>query len=237
MNDLNPVLISLYVDGEASPEQVLQVEAAVAKDPQAAALLEDLRNLGEIFGLAGPQTEAEAAAEVSGELSERLHALDRTESLEGFRAVKLERGGGVAWGRIGMAAAALVLAAIGLTQMLYRPEVVVSDLTRQVVDLRGNVLKTERLERVTMRAGDVLRAGKGERISFRLHGALVVLLPRGELKLGDPRDREIFSLEEGMALCTVAEKTDPRTVHAAGCEITVDRAHFGVRVTSPGARP
>ena len=45
MIDVTPELISIYADGAASLEEAAKVEAAVAADPGAAAMLEEFKNL------------------------------------------------------------------------------------------------------------------------------------------------------------------------------------------------
>ncbi|MHC4957245.1 MAG: FecR domain-containing protein [Planctomycetota bacterium] len=213
-----------------TPDEARAVEQAVAQDPALAAQLEDFTELTELFA---PDT----AEPVSKALSERLYAIGRTTPVEAFEAVphRLEPHNPwrVRWGAL----AAAVLLAFGLMQLTYRAPVQVSAFARQVIDANGDVVSTERLEQVMMRAGDVVRSRAGERVSCRLPGgALVVLLGESELRLGDPREREVFELEHGIALCTISERKKPRYVDAGGYRITADQAHFGVRVRRDGVR-
>ena len=237
MNDVTPELISIYADGAASLEEAARVEAAVAADPAVAAMLEEYENLAALFCPSVEEEAREATEMASSGLNQALYALGVTTPLKGFSPIKLEAAPSRPWGRWVAATAAVALLAIGMRQMLYRPEVVVTDFARQMVDAHGRVLKTERLKSISMRAGDVLHAKAGERISCRLPGGtMVVLFAGGRIRLGDPRDHEIFELDDGTALCTVSVRTGRKFVHAAGYEISADRAHFGIRIREPGVR-
>jgi ferric-dicitrate binding protein FerR (iron transport regulator) len=217
-------LISRYADSEVTPEEARAVQEALGRDPALAAQLEEFSELAGLFG----HDEAEPVSEA---LAEKLYAVGRTQPVEDFEAVPVEREPHNPWRLRWGALAAAILIAFGLLQLTYRPPVQVNGFVRQALDANGDVVSTERLEQVVMHAGDTVRAKEGERVSCRLPGgALVVLLGDSEMRIGDPREREVFELERGIALCTVAERKKPRYVHAGGYRIAADQAHFGVRV-------
>ena len=231
MNDVTAELLSRYADGEVTADERSQVEQLLASDPAAATLLEDFTDLDELFA-------PSQADPVSDELSEKLYALGRKQPLEAFQPAPMTAGGGRPWtGRL-LAAAAAILAVIGIFQLTYRHPLEVTGYTRQVLDANGRVIKTERLGSVRMAVGETLTSKAGERVSAWLPGGnMVVLVGDAEIELLDPREREIFEVRRGTALCTVAEEKEPLSVLAAGYTISADRAYFGVRVRAAGARP
>ncbi|MHC4819879.1 MAG: hypothetical protein ACYTF8_17685 [Planctomycetota bacterium] len=226
-------MLSLYVDGQLTAEKAEAVEEAVRRDPALASQLEEFRMLGELFGGVEPE-------EVPEELKERLYGLGRVTPLSGFEAVEaapVHRRSFFNWA---VAAAALVLVVVGIRTLAHKPEVVLKDFSRMTLDAAsGRATDTRILNEVTVRAGDTLKAGPHERLSFRtLAGDLVVLLPGGALEVGDPRDGRIFDLARGTVLCTVLSRKDPRTVEAGDYTIRVRReAHFGVRMEGVSSKP
>ncbi|MHC4550853.1 MAG: hypothetical protein ACYTEZ_19020 [Planctomycetota bacterium] len=206
-------------------EEARAVDEAVARDPVLCSALEDLKSLGELFGEVEPE-------EVSGALKERLYALGTVQPLARFEAVRTAPVRRVSWTNWAAAAAAVLMVVVGIRALSHQPEVVLKDFTRMAVDADGRALDTRLLNQVTVRSGDTLRAGAGERLSFRtLEGDVVVLLPGGALEVGDPRDGKIFELHAGTVLCTVLTRQEPRTVLAGGYAVHVQReAHFGIRV-------
>jgi anti-sigma factor RsiW len=219
-------LLSLYVDGQLSAEEAEAVEEAVRRDPALASQLEEFKMLEELFGRGEPE-------EVPDELRERLYGLGRVTPLARFEAVETAPVARRSWLNWAVAAAALVLVAFGIRALAHKPEVVLKDFSRMTLDAAsGRALDTRTSKEVTVRAGDTLKAGPHERLSFRtLAGDLVVLLPGGALEVGDPRDGEIFELGRGTVLCTVLRREEPRKVEAGGYTVHVRReAHFGVRL-------
>jgi hypothetical protein len=230
MNDLTSELLSRYADGQVDPDEAAMAEEAVRSDPEAASRLEEFRSLDELFG--GPEPE-----EVSDELMARLEALRPVAALEGFEAVEADRPRRIAWVNWAAAAAALILVGIGIRHLTYRPEVVLTEFARLVLNADGSARDIPRRDEVRMRAGDLIEAGPGERVSCYLPGgARVVLLSGGSLRLGDPGRGEFFELERGAVLCTAMRGKEPRTVSAGGFELFVNDAHFGVRVEGPEIR-
>jgi len=226
-------LLSLYVDGQVTAEEAEAVEEAVRRDPALASQLEEFRMLVELFGGVEPE-------EVPEELKERLYGLGRVTPLSRFEAVEaapVHRRSFFSWA---VAAAALVLVAIGIRTLAHKPEVVLKDFSRMTLDTAsGRATDTRILKEVTVRAGDTLKAGPHERLSFRtLAGDLIVLLPGSALEVGDPRDGRIFDLARGTVLCTVLSRKDPRTVEAGDYTVRVRReAHFGVRMEGVPSKP
>jgi hypothetical protein len=230
--DVTTELLSRYADGQVAPDEALAVEAAVARDPVLASELEDFRALAGLFGDVEPE-------EVSGGLSKRLYALDTAVPARGFRLVpQAPVPPPVSWAKRALAAAAVVLLAIGVVKLAERPNVVLLDVSR-LIGPEGGMTDLVRVPELTVKAGETLSAKEGERLSFRtVEGDRVTLLPGGALAIGDPRDGEIFELERGTTLCSVLTRDAPRTVLAGPYRIRVTReAHFGVRVSEPHVRP
>jgi len=230
MNDVTAELLSRYADGQVTADERREVEQLLASDPSAVALLDEFSNLSELFVPTLPR-------QGSDDLKERLYDLGRATPLAAFSVLPRESERKSPWALRWGALAAAILIAFGIARLAHRAPVLVRNFTRQTLGPDGQVLKTERLEAVSMRVGDTLRAGTGERVSARLPGGcLVVLVGDSSIRLGDPADREVFTLERGTALCTVTGQQDPRTVRAGDLTISADQAYFGVRVTPAGAR-
>ena len=230
MNDLTGELLSRYADGEVTADERREVEGLLESDPAAVGLLEELGDLNELFVPTLPR-------EGSDDLKQRLYQLGRTTPLTSFKPLPREPGGRSPWALRWGALAAAILIGVGIGQLTHRAPVVVRNFTRQTLGPDGRVVKTERLETVTMRAGDALRARTGERVSARLPGGcLVVLVGDSAIRLGDPAKREVFTLDRGTALCTVTGQQDPRIVRAGEITISADQAYFGVRVKPAGTR-
>ncbi|MHC4970964.1 MAG: hypothetical protein ACYTG3_01400 [Planctomycetota bacterium] len=214
-------------------EEAEAVEEAVRRDPALASQLEEFKMLEELFGGVEPD-------DVSDELSERLYALGRVQPLSRFEPVETAPVARPSWLNWAVAAAALVLVAVGIRTLTHKPEVQLKDFSRMTLDAAsGRATDTRILKEVTVRAGDTLKAGPHERLSFRtLAGDVVVLLPGGALEVGDPRDGEIFELARGTVLCTVLRRDEPRTVAAGDYTVRVRReAHFGVRLEGATIKP
>lgn len=224
-------LLSLYVDGQLTAEEAAAVEEAVRRDPALASQLEEFRMLEELFGGVEPD-------EVGDELKERLYALGQAQPLSRFEPVETTPVARPSWLNWAVAAAALVLVAVGIRTLTFKPEVVLKDFSRMTL-ADGRATDTRILKEVTVRAGDTLKAGPHERLSFRtLAGDVVVVLPGGALEVGDPRDGEIFELARGTVLCTVLRRDEPRTVAAGEYTVRVRReAHFGVRLDGADIKP
>jgi hypothetical protein len=226
-------LLSLYVDGQLTAEEAEAVEEAVRHDPALASQLEEFKMLEELFGGVEPD-------EVPDELRERLYGLGQVTPLSHFEAVEAASVSRRSWVNWALAAAALVLVAVGIRTLAHKPEVVLKDFSRMTVDAAsGRATDTRILKEVTVRAGDTLKAGPHERLSFRtLAGDVVVLLPGGALEVGDPRDGQIFELARGTVLCTVLRRKEPRTAEAGDYTVRVQReAHFGVRMEGAAIKP
>jgi hypothetical protein len=231
--DVNPELISRYADGCVTAEEAKAIEAATALDPVLAAEIEDLRLVADLFGHVAPE-------EVSKGLTKRLHALDAAAPAAGFRLLKTApQPPRVSWAAKAAAIAAVALLAVGIVQLTHRPDVLLRDVVRLSVGADGQLNDLQKLEEVTVKAGETFRVGERERLSFRTaDGDHVTLLPGGALDVGDPRDGEIFELERGTTLCSVLTHDTPRTVLAGPYRIRVARAaHFGVRVSDAHVRP
>jgi hypothetical protein len=231
--DVTPELISRYADGQVAPEEAAAVEEAIAQDPVLASDLEDFRALSGLFGDVEPE-------EVSERLTKRLHALDTVAPAAGFRLVPVAPAPPRAsWARRAVAAAAVVLVAVGVMKLGERPDVVLLDVKRMAVAADGSLTEVRRSAELTVKAGETLRAEAGEHLSFRTaEGDRVTLLPGGAVSVGDPRDGEIFEIERGTTLVSVLKRDVARTVRAGPYRIRVEReAHFGVRVSEPAVRP
>ena len=230
MSDLNLELLSRYADGQVTSEEARLAEELVASDPEAAAALDEFRGVAELFGVGdGPDP-------ITGELAERLYELRPIAPLQAFKAVSVPQRQRPRWLHRVAAVAAMVLVAIGIQQLSYRPEVLVKGLVRQALYADGRVKDTRRQVQVRMRAGDRLETGPGERISFRLEGGtMVILLEGSRLSLGDPRDAELVEIDQGTALLTVTQG-EPRLVRAGDYVVRTDRADFGVRVQGSRSR-
>jgi len=230
--DVNPELISRYADGCVTADEALAVDAAIARDPVLAAELEDFRLVADLFGHGTPE-------KVSDGLSRRLHALDAVPPAAGFKLVSpAPAPPRISWRAYAASIAAAVLLAVGIFQAVSRSDVVLRDVARFAVGPDGSLTDVQRLAEVTVKAGDTLRAGEGERLSFQTaEGDRVTLLQGGALALGDPLDGEIFELERGTTLCSVLTHDTPRTVHAGPYRIRVARAaQFGVRISGAHVR-
>jgi hypothetical protein len=231
--DVTSELISRYADGVATAEEAAAVETAVAQDPARAAELEDFRLVSDLFGLVEPEP-------VSKGLEQRLYALDVVAPAKGFKLLSgAQEPPRVSWQTKVAAVAAVALLAVGFAKLASRPDVLLRDVARLSVGPDGQLTDVQRLPEVTVKAGETLRVGKGERLSFRTaDGDRVTLLPGGALSVGDPRDGEIFELERGTTLCSVLRHDAPRIVRAGPYRIHVAReAHFGVRISEPDVRP
>ena len=233
MDYVNSELISSYVDGQLSPEDRQAVERAIEADPVLAAELEDFQDLEALFGHIDPEP-------VSGELKEKLYALDPVPALAGFEAhspeiVRIEPRG---WQHWATAAAALLLVAVGAFKLLDRAEVVLQSFARMDVDRdSGSLVDFRDVAQVTFKEGDRIETEDAERVSFRFgDGSEVVLLPGSVLRLKDGEDGALFDLEEGTVLCTLIMQGQDRSIEAAGYPITGDDAVFGIRVEGPKLR-
>jgi len=230
MDDTTRVQISTYVDGQLPPGERAEVEALLASDPDAARLAAELAEIAEIFGEIEPEP-------VSADLRERLLALEQVAPVEGFQPVVLPIVRRTAWVNWAAAAAAAALLVVGINVLTWRPPVEIHEVARMVLAPDGSVAEVRRDRLCTLRAGEPLRAEPGERLSFRLDGGTaIVLLPGTTIALGDPRAGEMFDLETGTALCTVADRGEPRTVTAGAYRIRCARADFGVRVEAADTR-
>ena len=230
---VSPELLSLYVDGQLTSEEAAAVEAAVRLDPALASQFEEFKMLQELFGGVEPD-------EVSAELRERLYGLGQVTPLRHFEAVAATPVARRSFFNWAAAAAALVLVVVGIRTLAHKPEVVLKDFSRMTIDAAsGRATDTRILKEVTFRAGETLKAGPHERLSFRtLAGDVVVLLPGGALEVGDPRDGEILELGRGTVLCTVLSRSESRTVRAGDYTVRVQReAHFGVRMDGAAIKP
>ncbi|MHC4938843.1 MAG: anti-sigma factor family protein [Planctomycetota bacterium] len=228
--DVTPELISLYADGQATPEECAAVEAALRDDPQAAIELDELKVLEELFGAVEPETVSEDCLEKLYSLDQASYAAARAGE-PAFERVELAPVRRIAWGGWAAAAAAVFLAVYGLLQLSHDPEVTLRDFARLTLDADGNVVKTERLEAVTKKSGDAIAAGPQQRITYRDPlGARVVLMPNSSVEIGDPRKGDLLELQEGTALLTVYDSAEPRAVHAGGYVVRSHGANYGVRV-------
>jgi len=225
-------LISTYLDGRLPADEAARVEQALREDASLAAVADELRGLGELLGEVEP-------AEISEGLRDRLYALDTGASAPEFEIVRVEPVGRTPWRGWLTAAAALLLVAIGLRTLAFRPDVVLREFSRQSLDAAGGVIETQRAEGVlTLRAGETLSSGERERVSFRLpDGSKAVLFPGASLRLGDPREQTLVALDRGTLLCSVVQGRELRAVRAGNYFIRSDRADFGVRVEGSPIRP
>ncbi len=222
--NLTPELLSAYVDGELEPELARQVEAQLVNDEDSRAAVEDLTLLGELFG----EIEGEP---VGSEMLARLTALRPVPTQAAFEMVAATPVRRRSWIDRGMAIAALLLVAVGLGVLLHRPEVVLEDYALQSLDAAGRVVDTKHKGKLVLRAGDPVRTGPAERISYRTaDGAVVVLMPDGALEVGDPGERVLFELTMGTVLCTVHDRGEVRHALAGPFRIHADGADCGVRI-------
>lgn len=231
--DVTPELISRYADGALSPAEAEAVEAALVEDEGLQGELRDLTTLAELFGHVEPEEISEAARE-------RLYALRPVEQLESFEKIEapaVRRRRWAAWQNWTLAAAALVLCAIGIRQLTHKPELPLHNFTRITLSDAGEATDTRSRDLVTMRAGDTLKTGPNEKIAFQTQdGSEIVLMPGSELELGDPRDLELATIERGTVLCTVPDHEQIWSVRAADYVIHTGHADFGVRVEGLAAR-
>ncbi|MHC4952724.1 MAG: anti-sigma factor [Planctomycetota bacterium] len=226
--DVNRELTSRYADGEVTPEERKRIEALLRDDPATGMDLDDYRMVEELFGHVEPES-------VSEECLERLYAMDESLDLTGttstFERVHVPPIRRIRWGSWAAAAAAILLAVVGISQLTYRPEVTLRDFARLSLDASGAVVKTERLDAVTVASGHTLAAGPRERVTYRDPlGARVVLMPESRLEVGDPRKSELLDLTQGTALITVYESAEERTVGAGGYFVRSLGADFAVRI-------
>lgn len=225
-------LLSRYADGEATPAERSQVEEAVQTNPALRAELEEYQTLAALFGEIEPEPVGEEALR-------RLHAIRAVPALAGFRRIEVaetpRRSRLLRFGMLAAAAALLVAA----TLRLARPpaEVTLADVARIAVEPFGDVTSVSTVARWTLREGDTVESGPGERLSFRFpDGTEVVLLPGASLRLMDAEKARLFGLERGTALCTVPERGISRRFEAAGFVFEAQQATFGIRIEEPGAR-
>ncbi len=231
--DVNPELISRYADGCATAEEAKAVQEAISRDPVLAAELDDFRLVADLFGHIEPE-------ETSKGLGRRLYALDAAAPAAGFKLAPVAPAPPRAsWLGRAVAIAAVALLAVGVVKLTRRADMLLRDVARLAVGADGSLTDLQRLPEVTVKAGETLRAGEAEQLSFRTaDGDRVTLLPGGALVVGDPLDGEIFELEHGTTLCSVLTHEAPRTVLAGPYRIRVARAaHFGVRVSDAHVRP
>jgi len=233
--DLNRELTSRYADGQVTDEERLLIEERLAGDsedcdPQAALDLDDYKLIEDLFGHVEPES-------ISDECREHLYALDRATALDGatgapaFERVEVPQIKRFRWGGWAAAAAAILLAFVGISQLAHKPEITLRDFARLSLDAEGEVVKTERLEAVTFRTGEEVIAGPRQRITYRDPlGARVVLMPESRLALGDPREGELLDLKSGTVLLTVYDGDDMRVVRAGRYAVRSQGAEFGVRV-------
>ncbi len=233
--DLNRELTSRYADGQVTEEERLLIEGRLADDPnycdpQVALDLDDYQLIEDLFGHAEPES-------ISDECRERLYALDRAFALDGatgvsaFERINVPQIKRFRWGGWAAAAAAVLLAFVGISQLAHKPEVTLRDFARLSLDADGELVKTESLNAVTLRTGEELIAGPRQRITYRDPlGARVVLMPGSRIALGDPREGELFELKAGTALLTVYDGDDIRVVRAGRYVVQSQGAEFGVRV-------
>jgi len=232
--DLNRELTSRYADGQVTEEERLLIEERLADDansddpnycdPQVALDLDDYRLIEDLFGHAEPES-------ISDECRERLYALDQATGVSAFERVEVPQIKRFRWGGWAAAAAAVLLAFVGISQLAHKPEVTLRDFARLSLDAEGELVKTESLNAVTLRTGEELIAGPRQRITYRDPlGARVVLMPGSRIALGDPREGELFELKAGTALLTVYDGDDIRVVRAGRYVVQSQGAEFGVRV-------
>jgi len=225
--DVTPELISLYVDNALPAAEAREVEEAIAGDPALNAEYEELRALDELFGTGEGEP-------LPPELRSRLNALRPIPVLDRFEQRPVAPVRRIRWTTIAAAAATVLLAIIGVRTLSYKPEVTLRDFTRMALDTAGQVAgPVETSRELVRRSGDRISTGPLERISFRgAKEVMVVLLPGSSLRVGDPRDRELFKLDQGTVLCTVrrAPEGAAHVVEAAGFRLHVFQADFGVRI-------
>jgi hypothetical protein len=223
--NITPELISIYLDGGLSPDEAAAVEQAIRADASLAAVADEFRELGEFLGDVEP-------VEISEGLRDRLYELDASAEAPAFEIVRVEPVRRPAWRAWAAAAAAVVLVAVGLRTLAFRPEIALRDFSRQALDAKGGVTETQRSEGVlTLRAGETVRAGEGERVSFRMpDGSKAVLFPGTTVRLGDPREQTLLEVEDGTLLCSVIQGRMARSVRAGGFHLRSGQADFGVRV-------
>ncbi len=234
MDYITPELLSSYADGQLSSKDRKAVERALEDDPALAAELEDLQDLEALFGHIEPEP-------VSGALKEKLYALDPVPALAGFEAHTPEIGRTEptnGWRHWAMAAAALLLVAVGAFKLFDRAEVVLQSFARMDVDRdSGSLVDFRDVAQVTFKEGDRIETEDAERVSFRFgDGSEVVLLPGSVLRLKSGEDGRLFDLEEGTVLCTLIMQGLDRSIEAGGYPITGDDAVFGIRVEGPKLR-
>ncbi|MHC4819511.1 MAG: hypothetical protein ACYTF8_15810, partial [Planctomycetota bacterium] len=140
-------MLSLYVDGQLSAEEAEAVEKAVSRDPALASQLEEFKMLEELFGQVEPD-------EIPDELRERLYGLGRVRPLSRFEPVETAPVARPSWLNWAVAAAALVLVAVGIRTLAHKPEVVLKDFARMTLDgASGRATDTRTSKEVTVRAG------------------------------------------------------------------------------------
>ncbi len=223
--DISQELLSRYVDGQVTAEELQAVEQARMDDPHVAMELDEQEMLGELFGEIAPES-------VSEECLERLYALDFASSAANFEAIPATPIRRIRWVGMLTAAAAILLAVVGIFQMSHKPEITLRDFARLSLDADGAVLRTDRADTIRMVTGDSIIVGPRERVTyFDEQGARVILMAETRIMLGDPRHGELLSLDRGTALLTVRDSAEKRIVEAAGFVIESHGAEFGIRVS------
>jgi len=228
--DVNRELISRYADGQTTEEERKLAEQLVLDDPQASLDLDEYRLIEELFGHVEPES-------VSEECLERLYEIDAVPAQAQFERVEMAPVRSIRWGSWAAAAAAILLAVVGISHLTYKPQVELRDFARLSLDATGAVIKTERLATVSLESGSELVAGPRERITYRDElDTRVVLMPESRLELGDPREGEVMELIDGTALLTVQDSEEPRIVEAGGFIVRSHGAEFAVRIKGGGER-
>ncbi len=236
-------LLSRYVDGQVSETEADAVRQALDADPVIRGEFEELQGLDDLFGVS-------AGEPLPGEFLEQLCALTPVAPLSEFVPVAVDsdqagrQGRGIArgiaewgWGQWAAAAAVLFLTVFGIVQLTHRPDVTLHGFARYTLATDGSIVETNRARELTIRAGDTLRAGPNERLTFALADETrIALQPGGTIEIGDPRDGELLVVHGGTVLCSVVDAGTPRQVRAGDYLIAVRRAHFGVRVEGASVR-
>ncbi len=228
--NLTPELLSAYVDGELDAAAARQIEAALEADAGARDTVAEFTLINELFG----EIEGEAVREEELARLSALRAIPTQTAFEVLPGAPVRR---ASWVDRGLAIAAVLLLAVGLGVLLHRPEVALEDYSLQALDATGRVVDTKHQARLVMRAGDSLRTGPAERISYRTSdGAVVVLMPDGSLEVGDPSEAMLFELTRGTVLCTVHDRGVVRHAAAGPFRVHADGADFGIRIDGTAVR-
>lgn len=228
--DINQELLSRYVDGQVTAAELQAVEQARLDDPHVSMELDEQEMLVELFGDIDPES-------VSEECLERLYALDSASSAVEFEAIPATPIRRIPWASALAAAAAVLLAVVGIFQLAHKPDVTLHDFARMTLSADGAVLRTDRAETVQMVMGDAIVVGPRERVTYLdEQGARVILMPETRITLGDPRESELLSLDRGTALLTVLDRAETRVVEAGGFRVESLGAEFGIRVVDQSTR-